>query len=435
MSEHTLDYERLALGILISHPSVKDDMDMSVDDFSLASNRLILKTINEMLDSGLQVDLMLLAHQLESISSLSKVGGMSYLSGLVSSAPAKENAKSFANIVKHQAVGRDLVQKGSQINAILSSPGNSEAKLTEVESIFSSIELAKSSQLQQYTIGQALGSAIDFLNDKEARKGQEPEFAFGFEHLDEMTCGVSPEDLVIIAGRPSMGKTAFAMNVVERLCCKGKVGLVMSVEMSAAQLALRMISSSGLIDAQRIRKAELDEDDYGRLSFAMGHLNNLPLFIDETAGPSPSQVRRAAKQVIRQQGRLDFIAIDYLQLMSGDKPKYDNRGSEISDITRCLKLLAKQLHVPIYLLSQLNRSLESRQNKRPVMSDLRESGSIEQDADLILFIYRDEVYNPDSPDKGYAEIIVSKQRNGPIGHVQTRFRGEFSKFEDVRRLS
>jgi replicative DNA helicase len=259
--------------------------------------------------------------------------------------------------------------------------------------------------------------------------------ATGFSDLDRMTSGLQPGDLVIVAGRPSMGKTAFSINIAEHVALSGNQPVaIYSMEMGAAQLAMRMLGSVGRLNQHDLRTGRLQDDDWGRLTHALGKLNDAPIFIDETAALSALDLRARSRRLHRQHGGLGLIVVDYLQLMSAPGGKAsENRATEISEISRSLKALAKELHVPVIALSQLNRSLEQRPNKRPVMSDLRESGAIEQDADLILFIYRDEVYNSDSPDKGKAEIIIGKQRNGPIGMVPVAFRGEYTRFENLAR--
>ena len=256
--------------------------------------------------------------------------------------------------------------------------------------------------------------------------------ATGFDDLDEKTSGLQPGDLVIVAGRPSMGKTTFSMNIAEYAAVKsGKPVAVFSMEMPGEQLTNRMLSSMGRIDQHRLRTGNLEDDDWPRLTSAVGMLSEVPMFIDDTPALTPTELRARARRLYREHGELGLIVIDYLQLMQGGGgSSSENRAAEISEISRSLKALAKELSVPIIALSQLNRSLEQRPNKRPVMSDLRESGAMEQDADVIIFIYRDEVYNEDSPDKGTAEIIIAKQRNGPIGTTRLTFLGKYTRFEN-----
>jgi replicative DNA helicase len=256
--------------------------------------------------------------------------------------------------------------------------------------------------------------------------------ATGFVDLDEQTTGLQPGDLIIVAGRPSMGKTAISLNMAEHVALELKLPvLIFSMEMGGTQLATRLLSSVGKVDAQKLRTGRLDPGDWDRLGTALGKLNEAPMLIDETPSLNPLELRARARRKKREYGGLGLIVIDYIQLMQGSNASnQENRATEISEISRSLKAMAKELQVPVMALSQLNRSLEQRPNKRPVMSDLRESGAIEQDADVILFVYRDEVYNEDSPDKGIAEIIIGKQRNGPIGTVKLTFLGKHTRFEN-----
>jgi replicative DNA helicase len=252
----------------------------------------------------------------------------------------------------------------------------------------------------------------------------------GFTDFDEMTSGLQASDLIIVAGRPSMGKTTFAMNLAENVAIKAKKPVaVFSMEMPGDQLAMRMMSSLGRIDQHKVRTGKLDDDEWPRMTSAINLLAETQLFIDDTPALTPTEVRSRSRRLMREHGQLGLIVLDYLQLMQSPSSG-ENRVQQISDISRNLKALAKELNVPVVALSQLNRNLEQRPNKRPVMSDLRESGSIEQDADVIVFIYRDEVYNEDSPDKGMAEIIIGKQRNGPIGTSRLTFLGQYTRFEN-----
>jgi len=255
--------------------------------------------------------------------------------------------------------------------------------------------------------------------------------ATGFIDLDRMTSGLQPGELVIVAGRPSMGKTSFALNIAEHAALTSGLPVgVFSMEMAATQLVMRMIGSVGKLDQHKLRTGRLHDDDWQRLTHTVGKLNEAPIHIDETAALNPLELRARARRLHRQYKKLGLIVIDYIQLMSASGTG-ENRATEISEISRSLKALAKELDAPVIALSQLNRSLEQRPNRRPVMSDLRESGAIEQDADVILFIYRDEVYNPDTADKGVAEIIIGKQRNGPIGTVKLAFLGEYTRFDNL----
>jgi len=253
----------------------------------------------------------------------------------------------------------------------------------------------------------------------------------GFTDLDQKTAGLQPGDLIIVAGRPSMGKTALALNIAEHVGIDyGLPVAVYSMEMSGEQVAMRMLGSIARVSQHKIRTGRVEENDWSNVTAGLGKLQNANIYIDESGALNPLELRARARRLYRQCGKLGLIVVDYLQLMSASRADNENRATELSEISRSLKALAKELHVPIVALSQLNRGVESRTDRRPLMSDLRESGAIEQDADLILFIYRDEVYRPDSPDKGFAEIIIGKQRNGPIGTVKLTFRGEFTRFEN-----
>ena len=281
-----------------------------------------------------------------------------------------------------------------------------------------------------------LKKAVDKIDELFNSEGSMTGVTTGFEELDGATGGMQPSDLIIVAARPSMGKTTFAMNLVENaLMAQDKPVLVFSLEMPADQLVTRMLSSLGRINQTKVRSGQLEEDDWPRLTTAVNLLRDKPLFIDDTAGISPTEMRNRARRIVREHGDISMIMIDYLQLMQIKGGTSEGRTAEISEISRSLKALAKELECPVIALSQLNRALEQRPNKRPVNSDLRESGAIEQDADVIMFIYRDEVYNEDSPDKGIAEIIIGKQRNGPIGTSRLAFIGQFTKFENLAPMA
>jgi replicative DNA helicase len=275
-----------------------------------------------------------------------------------------------------------------------------------------------------------LAKAVDKIESLYEQDNPITGVSTGFTDFDEMTSGLQASDLVIVAGRPSMGKTTFAMNLAENVAIKAKKPVaVFSMEMPGDQLAMRMMSSLGRIDQHKVRTGKLDDDEWPRMTSAINLLAETQLFIDDTAALTPTEVRSRSRRLMREHGQLGLIVLDYLQLMQSPSSG-ENRVQQISDISRNLKALAKELNVPVVALSQLNRNLEQRPNKRPVMSDLRESGSIEQDADVIVFIYRDEVYNEDSPDKGVAEIIIGKQRNGPIGTSRLTFLGQYTRFEN-----
>ncbi|MGV8712946.1 MAG: replicative DNA helicase, partial [Nitrosomonas sp.] len=361
-----------------------------------------------------------------------------YIGTIVQNTPSAANIKRYAEIVRERAIMRNLAQIGAQITDSAYNPvgrtaadllDEAEAKVFEIAE-----EGARGKQgfIDIQPLLKQVVERIELLYSQD-NPSNVTGIASGFYDLDQKTSGFQPGDLVIVAGRPSMGKTAFSLNIAENVALElNKPVAVFSMEMSGAQLAMRMLGSVGKLDQHRVRTGRLDDEDWPKLTHALGKLNEAPIFIDETAALNALELRARARRLYRQYGELGLIVVDYLQLMSSSSPG-ENRATEISEISRALKGLAKELKVPVIALSQLNRSLEQRPNKRPVMSDLRESGAIEQDADVILFIYRDEVYNPDSADKGIAEIIIGKQRNGPIGKVDLAFLGEYTRFENYAR--
>lgn len=378
-----------------------------------------------------------MAESLEGNSELDKAGGLAYLGSLAQNVPSAANIRRYAEIVRERAIMRKLVEVGSEIATSAYNPAGRDAGqlLDEAESRVFEIAEAGERGRQGFTpLPPLLTRVVERIETLYGRDNSSDVtgVASGFTDLDSMTSGLQPGELVIVAGRPSMGKTAFAINIAEHVALEGRKPVaIFSMEMGGVQLAMRMIGSVGKLNQHDLRTGRLQEDDWPRLTHALGRLNEADIFIDETAALNSLELRSRARRLHRQSNGLGLIIIDYLQLMSSPSSKAsENRATEISEISRSLKALAKELQVPVMALSQLNRSLEQRPNKRPMMSDLRESGAIEQDADLILFIYRDEVYNPDSPDKGKAEIIIGKQRNGPIGKVELTFRGEFTRFDN-----
>jgi replicative DNA helicase len=364
---------------------------------------------------------------------LDSIGGEAYLYELAGRVPSVANITAYADIVRERSVMRRLIDAAHDIADAAFNPAErssaelldaAEAKVFAIaETGFHRAEPMKSSQI--------MAKAFEHLSVLQQSPNHITGLSTGFTKLDEMTSGWQAGDLIIIAARPSMGKTAFAMNLAEEVVMKQKKpALVFSMEMSAEQLALRLISSLGRIDQHKVRTARLSQEEWGRVGSTVSLFSQAPLYLDDTPGLSPGEVRARARRLMRQAGGLGVIIIDYLQLMQ--VPGFnENRTQEVSQISRSLKSLARELKVPVIALSQLNRSLEQRADRRPVMSDLRESGSIEQDADVIAFIYRDEVYNENSTEKGRAEIIISKQRNGPIGKIHLSFLGQYTRFEDI----
>jgi replicative DNA helicase len=339
--------------------------------------------------------------------------------------------------VRDRSVLRQLITVADDISGQAFSPQGKETKeiLDEAESrIFAIAEQGARGAAGWLAVQPLLTQVVERIDELYSRENQSEITGVptGFIDLDRMTSGLQPGDLVIVAGRPSMGKTAFSVNIGENVAIEAGLPVaVFSMEMGGAQLAMRMLGSVGQLDQHRLRTGRLNDEDWPRLTHAIQKMNDAQFYIDETPALSPIELRARSRRLARQCGKLGLIIIDYLQLMSGNGgSSSENRASEISEISRSLKGLAKELNCPVIALSQLNRSLEQRPNKRPVMSDLRESGAIEQDADVILFIYRDEVYNPDSPDKGTAEIIIGKQRNGPIGSIRLSFLGMYTKYDN-----
>jgi len=434
---HSVEAEQSVLGGLLLENEALDKIAYLIasGDFYRHDHRVIYEHISRLIEHNKPADIVTVAESLESTAELSGVGGISYLGALAQNTPSAANIRRYAEIVRERAVMRSLVEVGSSIAESAFSPQGKDAAqlLDEAEArIFEIAEGGKRSTQGFIDIKTLLPQVADRIDQLFQRDNASDVTGIptGFADLDSMTSGLQPGDLVIVAGRPSMGKTAFSLNIAENVALdSGLPVAVFSMEMGAAQLAMRMIGSVGRLDQHRMRTGRLEDEDWVRLTTALGKLNDAPMFIDESAGLNALEVRARARRLHRQCGKLGLIVIDYLQLMAATR-QGENRATEISEISRALKALAKELDVPVVALSQLNRGLEQRPNKRPVMSDLRESGAIEQDADVILFIYRDQVYNPDSPDKGTAEIIIGKQRNGPIGTVRLTFLGEHTRFEN-----
>lgn len=436
---HSVEAEQSVIGGLLLENEALDKVAdiLSAKDFYRHDHKTIFEHISRLIELNRPADIVTVAESLENKAELSGVGGIAYLGALAQSTPTAANIRRYAEIVHERAVMRQLVVVGSGIAESAYAPNGRDAQqlLDEAEAkIFQIAEGGKRSTEGFLDIKQLLPQVADRIDQLYSRDNQSDVtgVATGFSDLDEMTSGLQGGDLIIVAGRPSMGKTAFSINIAENVALDTKLPVaIFSMEMGATQLATRMIGSVGRLDQHRMRNGRLEDEDWEKLTTALGKLNEAPIFIDEGAGLTSFDVRARARRLHRQCGKLGLIVIDYIQLMSGAAGRQsENRATEISEISRSLKSLAKELDCPVIALSQLNRSLENRPDKRPVMSDLRESGAIEQDADVILFIYRDEVYNPDSTDKGTAEIIVGKQRNGPIGRVRLTFLGQHTRFEN-----
>jgi replicative DNA helicase len=436
---HSVEAEQSVLGGILLDSTAWDKITdlLQESDFYRYEHRLIFHHIWQLTDHAKPVDVLTVAESLESNAELDKAGGLPYLGSLAQNVPSAANIRRYAEIVRERAIMRKLAEVGSEIATNAYNPAGRDAGqlLDEAESrVFEISEAGERGRQGFVAIPALLTQVVDRIETLYSRDNDSDVtgIATGFTDLDSMTSGLQPGDLVIVAGRPSMGKTAFSINIAEHVALEvTKPVAIFSMEMGGSQLAMRMIGSVGRLNQHTLRTGKLEDDDWSRMTHALGRLNDAPIFIDETAALNSLELRSRARRLHRQNDGLGLIVIDYIQLMSSPSGKNsENRATEISEISRSLKSLAKELQVPVIALSQLNRSLEQRPNKRPIMSDLRESGAIEQDADLILFIYRDEVYNPDSPDKGKAEIIIAKQRNGPIGKVELTFRGEYTRFEN-----
>jgi len=434
VAPHSVEAEQSVLGGLMLDNEAWDQVSdiVSEDDFYRHDHRMIFRAVAELSRLTKPFDVITLSEWMQDVGILDKAGGLPYLGALAKNTPSAANIKAYAQIVRERAVLRQLAQAGAEISDSVYNKGarNSEELLDDAERlVFNIADQGARGRRGFSALKDLLVKAVDRIDTLFHLDNPITGVPTGYTDFDERTSGLQASDLIIVAGRPSMGKTSFAMNIVEHAAIKNKTPVaVFSMEMPGEQLAMRMMSSLGRIDQHRVRTGKLSDDDWPRLTSAVSLLAEAPIFIDDSPALTPNEVRARARRLAREHG-LGLIVIDYLQLMQVGGTK-ENRVTEISEISRSLKSLAKELKVPVIALSQLNRSLEQRPNKRPVMSDLRESGAIEQDADLIVFIYRDEVYNEDSPDKGTAEIIISKQRNGPIGTTRLTFLGQYTRFEN-----
>ncbi len=432
---YSIEAEQSVLGGLMLDNRAWNELSdrLTAEDFYREDHQLIYRAICELVGTGRPCDFVTLSEHLKARAQLDEAGGLAYLGSLANDTPSAANVLAYADIVRERAVLRGLVAAGGDIAELgFRADGRSYAELLDMaeQKVFalrSRAEQARSSYHSMPELMQKVEEKIEFLRSNPTGLAG---LSTGFVDLDAKTTGLHPGDLVILAGRPSMGKTSFALNVAEHVVLyEKKPAAVFSMEMPAEQLALRMLSSFARIPMGRLRGGDLDDRDWDRLVSQGGLIREAPLYIDETGALSPLELRARARRIKARHG-LGLIVVDYIQLMQVTGTK-ENRTNEISEISRSLKALAKELEVPVIALSQLNRGVEQRDNKRPRMADLRESGGIEQDADLVVFIYRDEVYNRESPDAGTAEIIIAKQRNGPLGVVKTAFLGEFTRFDNL----
>ena len=432
-----LEAEQSLLGGLLLDNRKWDEIAGAVtaEDFYDQNHRLIFAAISSLQEDGKPVDIITVTEFLEKREQLEKAGGAAYISGLANNTPGVANILAYAEIVRDRAILRALILASNDIAESAYNPLERAPRdvLDYAEQKVFEISERDGRRRKEFTsLPELLARSIERIELLAESEETITGVPTGFYKLDEMTAGLQPGDLIIVAGRPSMGKTAFALNIAEYATLKKELTVaVFSMEMSGEQLSMRLLSSMGRINSNRVRTGQLEDADWLRLNSTMGILSKASMFVDDSVGLNPLELRSRARKLKREQGDLGLIIVDYLQLMDASSTeRQENRATQISSITRSLKMLAKELEVPVVALSQLNRSVEQRPDKRPVMADLRESGAIEQDADVIIFIYRDEVYNPDSENKGTADIIIGKQRNGPIGPVKLTFLGECTRFEN-----
>ncbi|BEV70941.1 MULTISPECIES: replicative DNA helicase [unclassified Paludibacterium] len=437
---HSMEAEQSVLGGLLLDNAAWDKIAdvLSDADFYRHNHRLIYQHIAKLVEHSRPADVVTVSESLDKSGELAEIGGLAYIASLAQNTPSAANIRRYAEIVRERSIMRQLAAVGAEIAESAYNPQGRDAAqlLDEAEGkVFKIAEsTAKSKQgfLEMPNLLKEVVERIDMLYSRE-NPDEVTGIPTGFIDLDARTSGLQPGDLVIVAGRPSMGKTAFSMNIAEHVAVEERKPVaVFSMEMGGTQLVMRMLGSVGRLDQHVLRTGRLGDEDWQKLTFAIGKLSEAPMYIDETPALTALEVRARARRLARQHGgELGLIVIDYLQLMSGSGRGGENRAAELGEISRGMKGLAKELKVPLIALSQLSRSVEQRPNKRPMMSDLRESGAIEQDADIIIFMYRDEYYNPDSPDKGLAEAIIGKHRNGPTGTVRLAFVGQYAKFENA----
>ena len=432
---YSIEAERSVIGGLMLDPQAWEKVSEVVmaDDFYRPEHRAIFSVIARLADDTEPADVVTISERLDKRGELEDVGGIAYLIEMVEATPSAANIASYAEIVRERSVLRRLISTTNEINTRADHPEGMTASEIVEDAERRIFQLSGDGEKKggPRVVSEILSKTVDKIDELYHREGSITGLSTGFTDLDAMTSGLQPSDLIIVAGRPSMGKTTFAMNLVENATMISELPVVVfSLEMPAEQLMMRMLSSLGRIDQTRMRSGQLIQEDWDKLMSAVKMLKDRKLFIDDTAGISPTEMRSRTRRIAREHGGIALIMIDYLQLMQ--IPGYsEGRTNEISEISRSLKAIAKEMECPVIALSQLNRSLEQRPNKRPVNSDLRESGAIEQDADIISFVYRDEVYHEDTPHKGIAEIIIGKQRNGPIGTCRLAFIGKFTRFEDL----
>jgi len=438
---HSVEAEQSLLGgLLLDNQAFDRIADLvSAEDFYRDDHRRLFRHISRLIEQGKPADVVTVAESVEGGEDKERTGGPAYLGSLAQNTPSALNIRRYAELVRERSVQRRLAQVATEIAESALAPSGKEVGQLLDEAETRILEVGEKGQRgtqgfeEIQPVLARVFERIDHLYHQE-NKSDVTGVPTGYVDLDEKTAGLQPGDLIIVAGRPSMGKTALALNMAEHIAVdNGLPVAIFSMEMGATQLAMRMLGSIARVDQHKMRTGRLADEEWSRLSSAMERLHNAPIFIDETGALNSLELRSRARRMRRQCGKLGLVVVDYLQLMSASNDSQgENRATEISEISRSLKALAKELQVPVVAMSQLSRAVEQRNDKRPMMSDLRESGAIEQDADVILFIYRDEVYFPEKPEsKGRAEVIIGKQRNGPIGKVELAFLGQFTRFENL----
>ena len=431
---NSIEAEQALVGGLMLNAQAWDKVAdvISADDFYRKDHRLIFEAIDRLIDAGSPCDVVTVSEHLDNRGELEQAGGLAYLATLANETAGAANARAYAKIIRERSMLRALINAGNEISgSAFASDGRTASQvLDDAERlVFEIAERGSRGRKGFKPLREILPETVDRIDELHQSDGSITGISSGFTDFDKMTAGLQGGDLVIVAGRPSMGKTTFAINIAENAAIGAQKGTaIFSMEMPSQQLAFRMISSLGRVDQTHLRTGNFPDEDWSRINTAVQLMSEAPIYIDDTPGLSPTEIRARSRRLQREHG-LDLIVVDYLQLMQVEGTK-ENRATEISEISRGLKALAKELNVPVIALSQLNRSVEQRTDKRPVMSDLRESGAIEQDADLIVFIYREEVYNQDTPRKGITDITIAKQRNGPIGDFPLTFVGRYTKFEN-----
>ncbi|MBW1650533.1 MAG: replicative DNA helicase [Deltaproteobacteria bacterium] len=429
-----IEAEEALLGaILVDNENLLDILEvLTPADFYKSAHGIIFSAITELFNEDEPVDLITLSNKLREKEEFEKVGGAFFLARLADAVPLPSNAKHYANIVRDKATLRRLIEKASHITKLCyEDSGNVIDVIDFAENAIFEISENKTSP-GFFRISNIVQDAIDAIEERQSNKALVTGVETGFSKFDEMTAGLQKSDFIIVAGRPSMGKTAFGMNIARNAAVNNNIPVaIFSLEMSKEQLAMRLLCSEAKIDSSKIRSGFLSKDDFSKITDAAGVLSEAPIYIDDSPRTSAMEIRTKARR-LKMEKDLGLVVIDYIQLMK-TRSDLERRDLEISDISRSLKILAKELDIPVVALSQLNRKLEERHDKRPVLSDLRESGALEQDADVVTFIYRDEVYNKseENPNIGKAEILIRKQRNGPTGTVALTFLSSYTRFENA----